>query len=114
MQGLELDYTCLLWDADMRYENGGWHYYRFNGNTKRNEITGATENQQEQMKYMLNAYRVLLTRARAGMVICIPKRRPNIFISTFSCFWVLFVPFRLLFCPYSPLFPYAPPLVRVR
>ncbi len=84
VQGLELDYTCLLWDADMRYENGKWRYYRFNGNTKWNETTGATESQQEQMKYMLNAYRVLLTRARAGMVICIPEGNAN---KTPSGFW---------------------------
>lgn len=84
VQGLELDYTCLLWDADMRYENGKWHYYRFNGNTKWNEILGNTENQQEQMKYMLNAYRVLLTRARAGMVICVPEGNSN---KTPSGFW---------------------------
>ena len=84
VQGLELDYTCLLWDADMRYEDGKWCYYRFNGNTKWNEITGTTENQQEQMKYMLNAYRVLLTRARAGMVICIPEGNAN---KTPSGFW---------------------------
>lgn len=84
VQGLELDYTCLLWDADMRYENGKWRYYRFNGNTKWNEITGATESQQEQMKYMLNAYRVLLTRARAGMVICVPEGNPN---KTPNGFW---------------------------
>ncbi len=73
VQGLELDYTCLLWDADMRYENGEWHYYRFNGRTAWNELTAISESKQEQMKYMLNAYRVLLTRARAGMVICIPE-----------------------------------------
>lgn len=72
VQGLELDYTCLLWDADMRYENGEWHYYRFNGQTKWVEIIGTSENKEEQMKYMLNAYRVLLTRARMGMVICVP------------------------------------------
>ena len=84
VQGLELDYTCLLWDADMRYEDGKWRYYRFNGNTKWNEITGATENQQEHMKYMLNAYRVLLTRARAGMVICIPEGNAN---KTPNGFW---------------------------
>lgn len=77
VQGLELDYTCLLWDADMRYEDGEWRYYRFNGNTKWNELLGATENQQEQRKYMLNAYRVLLTRARAGMVICVPTGNAN-------------------------------------
>ena len=31
VQGLELDYTCLLWDADMRYDNGKWRFYKFNG-----------------------------------------------------------------------------------
>ncbi len=84
VQGLELDYTCVLWDADMRYEDGEWHYYRFNGNTKWNELAGKTESQQEQMKYMLNAYRVLLTRARAGMVICVPEGNPN---KTPNGFW---------------------------
>lgn len=73
VQGLELDYTCLLWDADMRYKNGRWHFYRFNGKTKWNELTESEENKQEQIKYMLNAYRVLLTRARKGMVICVPE-----------------------------------------
>lgn len=77
VQGLELDYTCLLWDADMRYDNGKWRYYRFNGSTKWIERTGKSEKEQEQMKYMLNAYRVLLTRARAGMVICVPKGNSN-------------------------------------
>ena len=77
VQGLELDYTCLLWDADMRYENGEWRFYRFNGQTKWVEQTGGTESKQELMKYMLNAYRVLLTRARAGMVICVPEGNPN-------------------------------------
>lgn len=78
VQGLELDYTCLLWDADMRYDNGRWRYYRFNGSTKWVERKGSTEKEQEQIKYMLNAYRVLLTRARAGMVICVPTGNPNL------------------------------------
>ena len=84
VQGLELDYTCLLWDADMRYEGGKWGFYRFNGQTKWNELIGDTESRQEQQKYMLNAYRVLLTRARAGMVICVPEGNPN---KTPSGFW---------------------------
>ncbi len=84
VQGLELDYTCLLWDADMRYENGEWRYYRFNGQTKWVELTGSTESRQDQMKYMLNAYRVLLTRARAGMVICVPNGNAN---KTPTGFW---------------------------
>lgn len=77
VQGLELDYTCLLWDADMRYDNGKWRFYRFNGQTKWVEQTPNTESKQELMQYMLNAYRVLLTRARSGMVICVPSGNPN-------------------------------------
>ena len=77
VQGLELDYTCVLWDADMRCDNGKWRYYTFNGKMAWNEKIPDTENKQEQIKYMLNAYRVLLTRARAGMVICVPSGNPN-------------------------------------
>ncbi|MCR5483387.1 MAG: DUF2075 domain-containing protein [Bacilli bacterium] len=78
VQGLELDYTCVLWDADMRYENGKWEYYSFNSkNSKWNKQKGETESNQEKIKYMLNAYRVLLTRARSGMVICIPYGNSN-------------------------------------
>ena len=84
VQGLELDYTCVLWDADMRYENGHWHFYKFNGNTKWNEQTGNDEKKQELRKYMLNAYRVLLTRARIGMVICVPEGNAN---KTSTGFW---------------------------
>jgi len=68
----------------MRCENGEWHYYSFNGNTKWNEQKGNTESNQEKIKYMLNAYRVLLTRARAGMIICVPEGNPN---KTPSGFW---------------------------
>lgn len=84
VQGLELNYTCLLWDADMRYGDGKWHFYRFNGQTKWVEQTASSESKQELMKYMLNAYRVLLTRARAGMVICVPSGNSN---KTVSGFW---------------------------
>ena len=84
VQGLELDYTCLLWDADMRYDNGKWRFYRFNGQTRWTEQTGGSESSRELVKYMLNAYRVLLTRARAGMVICVPAGNPN---KTPSGFW---------------------------
>ena len=84
VQGLELDYTCLLWDADVRCENGQWRYYSFNGNTRWNEQIGDSESKREKLKYMLNAYRVLLTRARAGMVICVPEGNAN---KTASGFW---------------------------
>ena len=68
VQGLELDYACVLWDADMRYEDGVWQFYKFNGKNRWN-----TENNIENRRYMLNAYRVLLTRARQGIVICVPE-----------------------------------------
>ena len=84
VQGLELDYTCLLWDADMRYDNGKWRFFKFNGQTKWVEQLGRTESNQDLIKYMLNAYRVLLTRARAGMVICVPSGNPN---KTATGFW---------------------------
>ena len=84
VQGLELDYACLLWDADMRYENGEWHFYKFNGQTKWNEQNGDSESMQERRKYMLNAYRVLLTRARKGLVICVPEGNAN---KTVGGFW---------------------------
>ncbi|MBQ7431135.1 MAG: DUF2075 domain-containing protein [Butyrivibrio sp.] len=84
VQGLELDYTCLLWDADMRYEDGKWHYYRFNGRDRWNEIVANSESRQEQIKYMLNAYRVLLTRARSGMIICVPAGNSH---KTTTGFW---------------------------
>ena len=81
VQGLELDYTCILWDADMRYYKGQWRFYRFNGQTKWVEQTANIESKQDLIKYMLNAYRVLLTRARVGMVICVPEgnahKNPN-------------------------------------
>ena len=83
VQGLELDYTCLLWDADMRYYNGKWEFYRFSGSTKWSELTPNSESRQEQMKYMLNAYRVLLTRARRGMIICVPEGNGNKTVSGF-------------------------------
>lgn len=77
VQGLELDYTCVLWDADLRCENGRWRYFNFNGRTAWREEAGQTESSLERRKYMLNAYRVLLTRARIGMVICVPEGNSN-------------------------------------
>ena len=68
VQGLEVDFSCVLWDADMRYENGEWTFWKFNGRTE-----WRLERNLEVQKYMLNAYRVLLTRARQGMVICVPE-----------------------------------------
>lgn len=72
VQGLELDFACVLWDADMRYIDGHWEFFKFNGKNKWTPVAN-TPNGQEEKKYMLNAYRVLLTRARQGIVICVPK-----------------------------------------
>ena len=83
VQGLELDYTCVLWDADLRCENGSWRYFNFNGRTAWREESGQTESSLERRKYMLNAYRVLLTRARIGMVICVPEGNHNMTIDGF-------------------------------
>ena len=86
IQGLELDWTCLIWDGDLRYNGKGWDFFEFNGGNKWNRI-----NKSERKAYQLNAYRVLLTRARQGMVICIPKgnaedhtRLPQFYDGTFE------------------------------
>ncbi len=66
VQGLELDWACLMWDADLRFENSNWQYRSFCG-SRWNRI-----NKSNRKQYLLNAYRVLLTRARQGMVIFVP------------------------------------------
>lgn len=68
VQGLEVDFACVLWDADMRCDNGKWTFWKFNGKTQ-----WIPEKNNETQKYMLNAYRVLLTRARQGIIICVPE-----------------------------------------
>ena len=67
VQGLELDWAVVCWDLDLRRNNGQWDYFAFRG-TKWNH-----RNQEDQKRYLLNSYRVLLTRARQGMVIFIPE-----------------------------------------
>jgi hypothetical protein len=67
IQGLELDWACVTWDADFRYSKNGWEHFSFVGN-RWNRIRKA-----ERQHYLKNAYRVLLTRARQGMVIVIPS-----------------------------------------
>ncbi len=67
VQGLELDYTCLVWDGDLRYSESGWIHKSFSNSKWRNI------NSRESQLYQINAYRVLLTRARQGMIICVPK-----------------------------------------
>ena len=71
VQGLEIDYGIVAWDGDMRYENGEFIYKRFTRNMWCNV------NKEDRRKYMKNAYRVLLTRSRQGMVIFIPEGNPH-------------------------------------
>lgn len=67
IQGLELDWTVVCWDANLRYKDDKFEYYEFKG-TKWNNIS----NNEEKILYLKNAYRVLLTRARQGFIIFIP------------------------------------------
>jgi hypothetical protein len=85
IQGLELDWVCVTWDADFRFAAAGWVHRYFVGD-KWNKI-----NKLERQVYQKNAYRVLLTRARQGMVICVPEgdandhtRRPEYYDSTYE------------------------------
>lgn len=71
IQGLELDWTCIIWDADLRIEDGSWSFNSFRGN-KWQKIRKATR-----QSYLLNAYRVLLTRARQGLIIVVPQGNPE-------------------------------------
>lgn len=66
IQGLELDWTIVCWDADLRFENGDFKHLKFVG-TKWQNIQSA-----DNILYLKNAYRVLLTRARQGFVIFVP------------------------------------------
>ena len=85
IQGLELDWVCVAWDGDLRYTAKGWQHHAFRG--KRWERI----NKRDRQIYQKNAYRVLLTRARQGMVICVPHgdahdptRAPEFYAPTFE------------------------------
>jgi hypothetical protein len=85
VQGLELDWACVAWDADFRYSHNSWEHRSFCG-SRWNNI-----NKAERRKYLKNAYRVLLTRARQGMVIVVPQgdiedptRKPEFYDPTYQ------------------------------
>jgi hypothetical protein len=85
VQGLELDWTCVTWDGDLRHRGSDWSYHDFRGNRWCNIKKPESRN------YLRNAYRVLLTRARQGMVIFVPQgddsdptRSPDFYDSTFD------------------------------
>lgn len=66
IQGLEIDYVCLAWDINFHYNNGEWNYQSFEGTNWK------AINSEIDKSYLRNAYRVLMTRARQGLIIFIP------------------------------------------
>jgi len=71
VQGLELDWACVVWDGDLRLDGQRWAHHRFRG-TRWTRIA-----QPDRRRYLENAYRVLLTRARQGMVLVVPEGDPE-------------------------------------
>ena len=85
VQGLELDWAGVCWDADFRYRDGMWSFQRFHG------TCWQQVNMPEKRLYLKNAYRVILTRSRQGMIIYVPKgavgdptRRPAYYEQTYE------------------------------
>jgi hypothetical protein len=85
VQGLELDWACLVWDADFRHVRDGWQHHSFVGDRWQRIL------KTDRQAYLKNAYRVLLTRARQGMVIVVPEgshedptRAPAFYDGTFD------------------------------
>ena len=67
VQGLELDWAGICWDADLRRSGDNWEFKNFSG-TKWNQTNAILEKQ-----FLLNTYRVLLTRAREGIIVFVPE-----------------------------------------
>jgi hypothetical protein len=93
VQGLELDWVCVTWDGDLRFSGADWSYHDFRGNRWCNI------NNAENRNYLRNAYRVLLTRARQGMIVFVPPgsatdltRAPAFYDSTFNYLRQLGIP----------------------
>ena len=68
VQGLELDYTVVCWDGDLRRHPGGWQAWKMNGPSWQRD---------KALDIATNGYRVLLTRARKGMVVFVPRGDPT-------------------------------------
>ena len=85
VQGLELDWCLVAWEADFRFGHAGFEHMQFRGSS------WEQRQREEKCRYLENAYRVLLTRARQGMVIFVPKgdelditRKPAFYDSTYQ------------------------------
>ncbi|MBT3199051.1 MAG: DUF2075 domain-containing protein [Phycisphaerales bacterium] len=72
-QGLELDRVGICWGSDFtrNITNGSWRHRQFKGAKWQNI------KKEKNQDYLLNKYRVLLTRARGGMVLWIPHGDSN-------------------------------------
>lgn len=88
-QGLELDYAIVAWDADLRIENGKWKHYQISSRLAPPDWSPIANI--ENRRYLTNAYRVLMTRARQGFVIFLPEgvdydvtRKPQNYDQTFA------------------------------
>lgn len=93
VQGLELDWVCVNWDGDFRFTGSNWSHHDFRGNRWCNIANP------DNRAYLRNAYRVLLTRARQGMVLFVPPghpadptRSPAFYDSTFEYLSELGIP----------------------
>lgn len=93
IQGLELDWTCVCWDGDMFIKDGEWELCRFRG-TKWERVSDEFSR-----RYLGNAYRVILTRARQGMILFVPfgdaedhTRSPDFYDGTFEYLKQLGIP----------------------
>jgi Uncharacterized conserved protein (DUF2075) len=93
VQGLELDWACVTWDGDLRFTGSDWSFHDFRGDRWCNVASS------DNRRYLRNAYRVLLTRARQGMVIFVPPgdasdptRSPDFYDPTFNYLRQLGVP----------------------
>ncbi|MFC4994950.1 DUF2075 domain-containing protein [Rubritalea tangerina] len=85
IQGLEIDWAVVCWDGDLRHASKEWEHQKFKGSNWQRV------NKPEEKLYLRNAYRVLLTRARQGMVIFVPEgsetdltRDPNFYNGTYK------------------------------
>ena len=85
VQGLELDWVGVCWDGDFHHKNGKWIFQAFKGSKWQ------SVNDESRRLYLKNAYRVILTRARQGMILFVPKgdaldrtRPPSFYDGTFE------------------------------
>jgi len=71
VQGLEVDWAGLAWDGDLTRASDHWRIRTFRG-SRWTKVSNP-----EERGFVLNRYRVLLTRAREGLVIWVPEGDPT-------------------------------------